>query len=330
VIISVRPLIFGLLILPASFSMTGCGLGDRIRNMISGEEEGTAAAVRIGGTTYSKADLDRFFNNRLSEFLDPSNADKVKSNLLDSFIEDKLLLYQADKMKITPSAEAVKSVMDKISAGDDADGAQARNAELEKSVIDGLKMQQYLREYLLKGIAVSDAECEAYYKEHAGEYIKNDVIRVREILVDDPAQAEKIRVMLKSRLHAKFEDLARVYSRGASAAAGGELGVFQRGDLPEEFEKAIFSLTPGSISKVVRTKYGYHIFLLQEKIVAHQQKFIEVRDQIRNKLLLGKERGIISKEMASISKQIPVGINQAKLDFRYIGARSSTPGESAP
>jgi parvulin-like peptidyl-prolyl isomerase len=136
--------------------------------------------------------------------------------------------------------------------------------------------------------------------------------------------------MLKEHSNKNFEDLARVYSKGASASAGGDLGLFQRGELPEEFEKVIFRLTPGSVSKIVSSKYGYHIFSIREKILAHQQKLIEVEDQIRSKLLLEREREIVNDELATLRKSIPVEIRRSQLDFTYISAQFATTEGSVP
>jgi parvulin-like peptidyl-prolyl isomerase len=306
-----------------------CGLVSRLQGQLTGGKP-NLTAVRIGNKTFTKMELNRFFESRLSEFRDPENADKIKSNLLDSFIDDKLLLDQAEKMNVRPDAESIKGAMSKISVGD-AEGAPAsKTADLEQDLVESLKTQQYLRDHLLKGVLISDQDCAAYYKEHAGEFVKNDVVRVLEILVDDIDTAEKILKMLKSRSNKNFEDLARVYSKGVSASSGGNLGLFQRGELPEEFEKEIFRLTPGSISKIVSSKYGYHIFRLQEKILAHQQKLIEVEDQIRSKLLLEREREIVTKELAALRKNIPVEIRRSELDFIYVSAQYSTTEGSVP
>jgi peptidyl-prolyl cis-trans isomerase C len=182
-------------------------------------------------------------------------------------------------------------------------------------------MQQYLNDYLLKDLIVSDQECESYYLEHLGDYVKNDVVRVREILVDDLALAERIRIQLKAKKNKNFGDLARVYSKAPSAADGGDLGLFEKGDLPEEFEKAVFRLSPGSVSQIVRTRYGYHIFQLEQRILAHQQKLIEVKDQIKEKLRLAREREIINRELETLRKEIPVVMHRELLGFNYIGTR---------
>jgi len=65
----------------------------------------------------------------------------------------------------------------------------------------------------------------------------------------------------------KFSTLALIYSDDKSSAIkGGELGYFGRGMMVPEFEGAAFRLKPDSISKVIETKYGYHIIqVIQRK-----------------------------------------------------------------
>lgn len=240
-----------------------CGVSQRLRGLLQGERLETAA-LQVGRSVYTKAELDRFFDNRLSEFREPGEADKVKSNLLESFIEEKLLLEKAVQLKIEANPQTVKTMLEKM-ASVPADEKQAvqndsgRDAELERSVADNLRIQQYLHDHLLRDIAVTEQECDTYYKQHLSEYVRNDVVRLREILVDEEAEAQKIQILLAAKRNKNFSELARIYSKANSAAEGGDLGTFQRGDLPEEFEKVVFALSPGTASKIVRTKYGYRL-----------------------------------------------------------------------
>ena len=78
--------------------LSGCGFADRVRNLLSPDDDGSIA-VRVGQKKFSKANLQRFFDSRLSDFRDPAYADKVKSNLLDAFIDEKLLLHQAERLQ---------------------------------------------------------------------------------------------------------------------------------------------------------------------------------------------------------------------------------------
>ncbi len=91
--------------------------------------------------------------------------------------------------------------------------------------------------------------------------------------------------------------------------------------MPDEFDKVIFPLAPGTVSKIVRTQYGYHIFLVEEKILAHQQKLFKVEDQIKEKLLLERQRAALAGELASLAQRIPIQVDRERLEFKYTGAR---------
>jgi parvulin-like peptidyl-prolyl isomerase len=59
---------------------------------------------------------------------------------------------------------------------------------------------------------------------------------------------------------ANFADLAKKNSQDkVSAERGGSLGIFPKGAMVPEFEKAVVALKPGEISPVITTPYGYHI-----------------------------------------------------------------------
>jgi parvulin-like peptidyl-prolyl isomerase len=316
--------ICGLMGLAAMLPLAGCTLKDTVRRFLHDEASSTIA-VQIGESSYSKADLERYFDIRLSEFRDPADADRVKSNLLDSFIEDRLLLHQAEAMKVVPNPELLNRMLQQItSSGAERAGETGdpnREAALKRDLTESLKMQQYLHDHLLGNIKITEEECENYYKTHMSDFVRNDMVHLREILVDSQAQAEKVRATLAARHNKNFAEQASIYSKAASASDGGDLGTFQRGELPEQIEKVVFALVPGTLSKVVRTQYGYHIFLVEEKIMAHQQRLQEVKEQIRDRLLREQERRAIDKELAALRDRIQVKINQDKLDFRYVGTR---------
>jgi peptidyl-prolyl cis-trans isomerase SurA len=65
---------------------------------------------------------------------------------------------------------------------------------------------------------------------------------------------------------AAFEEIAKKFSDGPSAADGGALGIFKRGQLAKELEDKTFAMKAGDVSDVIRTKQGYVIL----KVVEHQ------------------------------------------------------------
>ena len=76
---------------------------------------------------------------------------------------------------------------------------------------------------------------------------------------------EAIEIKKRTEAGAKFDELARAYSDGPSASAGGDLGYFGKGVMVKEFEDAAFSASVGDVIAPVHTKFGVHIIHVTDK-----------------------------------------------------------------
>jgi peptidyl-prolyl cis-trans isomerase SurA len=94
------------------------------------------------------------------------------------------------------------------------------------------------------------------------------------------AEAKAADVLKQIRAGANFEDVAKKYSDGPSAAQGGDLGVFKRGALAKELEEKTFAMKSGEVTDVVRTKQGYVIL----KVTSHQVAGIPPMKDVEPKL----------------------------------------------
>jgi peptidyl-prolyl cis-trans isomerase D len=150
------------------------------------------------------------------------------------------------------------------------------------------------------GAQVTPQEIEQYYQQNQKNYQVPEEVKVRHILIKVPADADaktdaaakqKAEDILKQlKAGANFADLAKKYSEDdGSKAQGGELGFIQRGVTVPAFETAAFALQPGQLSDVVKTQYGYHIILCEEKETAHTKPLEEVKAQILATLTRDKE-----------------------------------------
>ena len=155
-------------------------------------------------------------------------------------------------------------------------------------------------------LAIGKDEIQKFYDDHKSEMEQPEYIRLSEILVapkavtpitpaPDPGAAgsapaaqppmdeaakqaadaaalsaaeAKANDLLK-QIHdgANFEDIAKKYSDGPSAADGGALGMFKRGQLAKAIEDETFDKKAGDVTGVIHTKQGYVIL----KVVDHQQ-----------------------------------------------------------
>ncbi len=145
-------------------------------------------------------------------------------------------------------------------------------------------------EYLSK----NEAEIKKYYETHKSEFTTEEQVKARHILfkADEATPAGMEKALAKAQEIGKeltlknFSDMARKYSNDpGSQAKGGELGLFSRGKMVPEFEAAAFSAEIGTISEPIKTQFGYHIILVDDKTQASEKTFDEVKSQIAQKLL---------------------------------------------
>lgn len=100
----------------------------------------------------------------------------------------------------------------------------------------------------------------------AGSALAEDYTRVKakHILVDTKAEATKIKAEIDDG--ASFDYYARTYSKCPSGQNGGSLGYFGRGQMVKPFEDAAFNGEIGKVSEPVKTQFGWHLIMVEDKI----------------------------------------------------------------
>lgn len=123
------------------------------------------------------------------------------------------------------------------------------------------------------------------YTAEAKRFEAPEQVRVRHILIktetpDAKAKAEQLLDKLKAG--GDFEALAKAESQDpGSAANGGDLGYFVKGRMVPGFEDAAFALkTPGELSGLVESPFGWHILRFEDRKAAGPRPFEEVKDQL--------------------------------------------------
>ncbi len=82
-------------------------------------------------------------------------------------------------------------------------------------------------------------------------------IHCAHILVEKLSVAQDLKARISKG--ESFANLAKEFSIDGSKKRGGDLGLFGRGVMVHEFEKAAFTLEKGQVSDIVKTEFGYHL-----------------------------------------------------------------------
>ena len=102
------------------------------------------------------------------------------------------------------------------------------------------------------------------------------------ILVETEDEAKDLVTKLESGVD--FAQLARAKSTGPSGPNGGALGWFGLGQMVPQFEQAVVIMEIGAISPPVKTQFGWHVIMLNEKREKPAASLVEVRAQLIEQL----------------------------------------------
>lgn len=147
------------------------------------------------------------------------------------------------------------------------------------------------RKDLANNEQVTDEQISKYYQDNIFQYTQPERRKASHILftlptdadtaTKDKLKAEAQSVLDKIKNGADFSEMAKAHSQDpGSADNGGDLGFFGQGEMVPAFEESAFSLTPGDISDLVESSFGYHIIKLISVEGGESKPLDTVKDEI--------------------------------------------------
>jgi parvulin-like peptidyl-prolyl isomerase len=244
--------------------------------------------ARIGGKDVHYARFESYLQHSMGD-PDTVLASDVLSELFDQFLDEQLLAHLALDRGLVPSIDRPR---------------QAADALLKADL----------------GAEPGPAEIASVYAAHRQEFARPERVRLRQILVEDRAAAERASRLLAGG--SSFEEVARRLTKGENA--GGFQGVLARADLPPAFADTIFNLKPGQISRVMPAEYGFHLFQVVERLPAEVAPIDEVRDGIRARLRQERADRGLAALVGECRNRYTVVVYGRNLPFNYEGVYSGS------
>ncbi len=148
--------------------------------------------------------------------------------------------------------------------------------------------------------AITDAALQAAYDEKYANAEPTKEFNASHILVETEDEAKALVVELEGG--ADFAELAKSKSTGPSGPSGGELGWFGPGMMVKEFEDAVATMEPGTVSAPVQTQFGWHVIRLNETRMKDAPALDEVKDEIAADL----QQKIIEETLAKLTEEAEI------------------------
>jgi parvulin-like peptidyl-prolyl isomerase len=166
-------------------------------------------------------------------------------------------------------------------------------------------LSQKLFDAVTKDVEVPEADILAYYQQNQSSYGTPESRDVRHVLVSeksgdevdfDKSKDEADRLYAELQAGSDFAALAKANSDDPGSKANGGKLTITRGQTVPEFDKVSFDLEIGTISKPVKTTYGYHIIeALSPVRKAKVTPLSKVRASIKATLLQEKRTEVMTQ-----------------------------------
>jgi peptidyl-prolyl cis-trans isomerase C len=258
--------------------------------------------ARVNGQDVTRADFDRLIKNMEMSAGKPVPAerrDEILRTALDQLVTYTVLSQESRARNISVTDADIDGNLKQMqsqfpSLEEFKKALGARGMSLEQLKADAridMGIQKMMEGEVANQPAPADAQVREFYDKNPDKFKQDESVRASHILfrVEEgatDAERKKIRAQADSVLkQAKggtdFGELARKHSADGSAAQGGDLNFFVKGQMVPAFEQAAFALQPGHISDVVTTQFGFHIIKVTERRPASTVAFDDVKERIR-------------------------------------------------
>ena len=298
------------------------------------ESDANDIAVTVNGVAIAESKIEILIKPQLDMIakqatqLPPKFAEQYEEQLrqqaLDQLIRRQLLDEKVEEANIVISEEEVISALGKMVSAQEPlsledlkkqiEGYGQSFDEVKQQARKGLAYQKVMEAQWAGKINVTEDEARKYYDENPKRFETPEQIRASHILIkpelSDPntdpneakakAKAKAQELLRQIRDGADFAELAKAHSTCLSAANGGDLEFFPRGQATPPFDEAAFALEVEQVSEVVETDYGYHIIKVTDRKEASVASFEQAKDNIIKQLTQKKQSEFAEEYVKSL------------------------------
>lgn len=185
-------------------------------------------------------------------------------------------------------------------------GAESSGVENDEAVQKTLKLareQVISQAYLEKQLEakMTPETLQEMYMAEMKNFNRQEEVRARHILLGSKKEADDVVAQLKAGVD--FALLANTKSLDKENQ-GGELGYFTKNMMIPEFGEAVFAMKKGQLSAPIKTPFGWHVVLVEDRRLAAPPAFEDVEDQLKQIYAERNARNVVVEEREKAKVQV--------------------------
>ena len=305
--------------------------------------------ARVNDQIITRSDYDRAMKELDAEarqhgasMQDISEAHK---DLLRNLIDQQLWLSKGKELNINGETELIKRLnqirkqynLETIEDLEKAAKEQGVSYEdFKANIRNGIITQEVMRDQVGRKVQFTPGEAQRYFEAHKQEYAQQESVHLSEILVstgapapapvipgaaqpDDAAQLAAAKAKaddIEAKLHAggDFAQLAKSFSDGTTAAEGGDLGTYKRGELAKVLEDATFALKSGQVTELIRTRQGFVILKVAQHVPGGVPEYKDVEQQVEEAFYTSRMEPAMRDYLTTMREQAYIDIKPGFTD----------------
>jgi peptidyl-prolyl cis-trans isomerase SurA len=337
---------FKLLRTPGSLSLaalllTGFGLAQSRPTATESPYGGTTVEeiiARVNDQIITKSDYDRALSEHDQEMRQRGatmqDISESHNDLLRDLIDQQLWLAKGKELGVTGETELINKLNEirkqyNLATMEDLEKAAKEQGysfeDFKQNLRNQIITQQVMRDQVGRKIAPTPGEIQRYFEAHKQQFEQPESVKLGEILISTGSQPDDQQKLaeakakaddIEARLRAggDFGQLARSFSEGTTAAAGGDLGQYKRGQLNKVFEDKTFGLKSGEVTDPILTKQGYVILKVIQHIPGGIPQLKDVEDQVEQNYFEEKAGPAMRQFLAEMRDQAFIQIKSGYED----------------
>jgi len=205
--------------------------------------------------------------------------------------------------------------------------------DFKADIGNNLLTERVVRQEVQDRMSIDHKEVAQYYEAHKTEFVRDEKIFLREILISTDgkdeagiaaAKKKADDLVKRARGGERFADLAHENSDAVTREQYGDLGAFKKSELQQSLEDAVWTQPDGYITDPIRVQKGFLILKVEKHQKAGQASLDEAEGEIMDRIYQPKMQPALRAYLTKLRESAFLEIKKGYVDTGAAPGKDTT------